>query len=99
MPPTNRHLALVSTVFLLLPIIATCITPSPVSYAAGKLVNTTIWIFGGIYTDGYTSIEYKTLLSLDVSQPFSSSSPPWTDHSSDGANQAFVYARDGSTME
>src|SRR4051812_30267395 len=95
MLPRSRLLVFLSVIILLLPITTVCFTPFPVAGAAGKLLNSTIWIFGGY--DGNNFL--KTLWSLDVSQSFPLSSPPWTDHSSDGANQGFVYARDRTTME
>src|SRR5947208_912642 len=95
MLPFHLHLVVVSVVVLLLPTITVCFSPPPVTHAAGKLVNSTIWFFGGY--DGRYYV--NTLLSLDVSQSFSLSSPPWTDHSSDGANKEFLYTRYCATLD
>src|SRR4051812_41059521 len=92
---TLLHLLVLTVLGLLLPIRTVCFTPIPVYSAAGRLVKNTIWIFGGEGGNTYV----KSLWSLDVSQPFSLSSPPWTDHSNAGANQAFLMPRQHTTIE
>lgn len=93
------RLLLALCLFQLLPTRTVCFTPVARDSAAAVLVNATIWVFGGCVASGVDYASSSSLYSLDVSQPWSTSSPPWTDHSSDLTNTSLVYTRCQSTLE
>ncbi|RUP15771.1 hypothetical protein BC936DRAFT_139575 [Jimgerdemannia flammicorona] len=77
-----------------------CFTPPPRDSGAAMLVNSTIWFFGGsLQPIGGEKATTNSLFSLDVSRPWSISSPPWTDHSSDLTDQSLVYTRGKTTLQ
>ncbi|RUP46400.1 hypothetical protein BC936DRAFT_147004 [Jimgerdemannia flammicorona] len=81
-----------------------CFIPSGRNSAAAVLVNSTIWFFGGCVqnsdpTLGGPWVSSNSLFSLDVSRSWKTSSPPWTDHSSDLTNPSLVYTRCQSTLQ
>ncbi|RUS28204.1 hypothetical protein BC938DRAFT_482161 [Jimgerdemannia flammicorona] len=95
-PHAFRALALL---ILFLPIATICFIPAGRDFASAAQLNTTIWVFGGAVSDGnggWTSS--NGLYSLDISQSWPTSSPPWTDHSV-GVNSSIVEGRVRSTMQ
>ncbi|RUO96663.1 hypothetical protein BC936DRAFT_141653 [Jimgerdemannia flammicorona] len=78
-----------------------CFTPSPRNSVAAVLVNSTIWFFGGCIPGSTAGswVSSNSLFSLDVSRSWETSSPPWTDHSSDLTDPSLVYTRCQSTIQ
>lgn len=91
-----KRVIVVLVIYLLL-LITVCDSVPPADAAAAVLVDNSIWMFGGSNNSKTCG---NTLYSLDLSQPWSITSPNWTDHSGDiqASNTTNVYGRCRTTI-
>lgn len=85
--PTARRLALLLALLTICHTAFAQVNSPPREFARALLLipSKTVWIYGGMTTFNATRSQWNVLTELDVSVPWLTDNPPYTDHTQDSS--------------